>query len=192
MSLESSEVVVAGTGHVWRAPLNTSMPTNASTAVTEANWTELGYTTEDGVQFNFDRQIKEITGWQSFDPLRIIVTSIPKEITATFQQFNQNTLSHALGGGTWSGSSPNFSMVPAATNFLDQFAYIVEFTDTYTYRFCFYKAQVTSAFQFQTSRSDSIHLATTVKVLDPGNAFASPWFFQTTDPNLGDYTQAGS
>jgi hypothetical protein len=192
MSLESSEVVVAGTGHVWRAPLNTAIPTNASTAVTEANWTELGYTTEDGVQFNFDRQTNEIMGWQSYEPLRIVVTSIPKEITATFQQFNQNTLSHALGGGTWSGTSPNFSMVPPTTSFLDQFAYIVEFTDTYTYRWIFYKAQVISAFQFQTSRTDNVKLQATVKVLDPGNAFASAWLFQTSDPNLGDYTQAGS
>lgn len=193
MSLETSEIVVGATGNIWRAPIGTAVPTNITATVNEALWTELGYTTEDGVQFNFDRQTTDIMGWQSYDPLRVIVTSIPKEVTTTFQQFNQNTLSHALGGGTWSGTSPNFSMVPPATSFIDTFMYIIQFQDgSNTYRFIFYKAQVNSAFQFQTSRTDDVKLAVTAKILDPGAGFASTWLLQTNDANLGDYTQAGS
>lgn len=193
MSLESAEVVVGSTGHIWRGVLGTAFPTNISTAVNETLWTELGYTTEDGVGFNFDRSVNEVMGWQSYDPLRIIVESIPKEITTEFLQFNQNTWSTAAGGGTWSGSSPNFTYEPPDPSVLDQFALIVEFTDgSNSYRFGFPQVQVTSAFDFSTSRSEAISLPVTFKVLAPVVSTDKPFTFWTNDANLGDPLQAGS
>lgn len=193
MSLESNEVVVGGSGHIWRGVLGTTFPTNVSTVVNEALWTELGYTTEDGIGFNFDRNVNEVMAWQSFDPLRIIIESIPKEITAEFLQFNQNTLNTALGGATWTGTTPNYSMTPVNPDVLDQFALITEFTDgLLTYRFGFPKVQVTSAFDFSTSRSDPISLPVTFKVLAPPLSTDKPFTFWTNDDNLGSALLAGS
>lgn len=193
MSLESSEVVVGGTGHVWRAPVGTAFPTNISTAVNEALWTELGYTTEDGVHFAFGRNVNEIMGWQSYDPLRIIVTSVPRSIKATFLQFNQNTWNTAMGGGTWTEpTNNNFLYVPPSPGTLDQFAYIVEWTDgSLSYRFCARKVQVIDPIEFDLKRTDPINLPINVKVL-AADAGANPFDFYTNDENLGDYTLAGS
>lgn len=192
MSLESSEVAVGATGHIWRAPVGTAFPTNISTAVNESLWTELGYTTEEGVRFTFGRETNEVGAWQSYDPVRIISTKIPKEIAHDFLQFNQNTWATAMGGGTWTGTSPNFEYTPPAESYVDQFAEIIEFTDgDSSYRFCYRKVQNMSGVEFSLTRENPVVLPVTVKVLAADGGL-SPFVFQTNDADLGDATQAGS
>lgn len=192
MSLESSEVVVGSTGHLWRAAVGTAFPTNISTAVNETLWTELGYTSTEGVGFNFGRETNEVEAWQSYDPLRVISTKIPKEISAEFLQFNQNTWATAMGGGTWTGSAPNFVYEPPDESFIDEFALIVEFSDgDDDYRFCYRKVSNMSGIEFSTSRENPIMLPVTVKVLAADGGL-KPFIFQTNDTNLGDATLAGS
>lgn len=192
MSLEANEVAVAGTGNIWRAPVGTAFPTNISTAVNETLWTELGYTTEEGARFSFTRNITEFMGWQSMDVLRILTTATPREIAFDFAQFNQNTWATAMGGGTWTGSSPNFEYAPPAASAVDEFALIVGATDgSDHYRWCFRKVMNQSGVDFSLTRSNPIILPVTVKVLAADGGLG-PFIFQTDDPNLGDATQAGS
>lgn len=193
MSLEASEVAVAGIGYLWRAPVGTAFPANISTVVNETLWTELGYTAPDGVKFSFGRDVKEVFGWQSRDPLRIITTQTPREIDATFLQFNQNTWLTAMGGGTWTEpTADNFLYVPPDDDVEDEFAYIVQAEDgTDLYRWCFRKVQNMSGVDFGLTREDAIMLPVKVKVLSADGG-AKPFDFQTNDPNLGDATAAGS
>jgi len=58
MAVAGSEVRVAGSGHVYLAPVGTAMPTD--TAALPADWVDLGYVTEDGVMFNFDRETEDL------------------------------------------------------------------------------------------------------------------------------------
>jgi hypothetical protein len=193
MSLESSEVVVGLTGHIYRAPVGTAFPTNISTAVNDALWTELGYVTEDGVTFNFGREVQEIMAWQSFDPLRVIPTAIPKTIAWVPRQLNQNTFATAMGGGTWSEGTPgNYEYEPPDESDVDEFALIVEFADgDQNYRFCYRKVMNQEGVEFVVNRQDSINLSTSVKVL-AADAGAKPFIFQTDDANLGEFAEAGS
>lgn len=193
MSLEASELAVAGTGHVWRAPVGTAFPADISTPVNEVAWIELGYTTVDGVKFNFGRDVNEIYAWQSRDPLRIIIKTTPRTIDATFIQFNQNTWVTAMGGGTWTTpTAGNYLYQPPAADAEDRFAYIVEASDgADKYRWCFRVVQNLSAFDLVLKREDVVMLPVSVKVLAADGGLA-PFDFQTNDPNLGDATQAGS
>lgn len=194
MTLEASEIAVAGTGHVWRAPVGTAFPANIDTAVSEPSWTELGYTSTGGVRFSFGRNVKEVMGWQRRDALRIITVDTPRTIAVDFLQFNQNTWSTALGGGSWTEATPdNYEYTPPADDEVDEFAYIVEAEDDgEKYRWCFYKVSNQSGVDFALTRENPIMLPVTVKVLAPDDATLRPFKFQTTDPNLGDYTAAGS
>lgn len=193
MSLETSEIVVGSFGHVYRAPLGTSFPTNIGTAVNDVNWVELGYLTEEGVRFNFGREVNEFMGWQSYDPLRVLITSVPKEISFDFAQFNANTLMTALGGGSLSESpANNFQYEPPEESYLDQFQLIVAWEDgTLDYRMCFRKVQNMGGVEFALTRDTPIILPVTVKVL-AADAGAKPFFLQTTDSNVGDFVDAGS
>lgn len=193
MALDASEVAVGGDGNVWRAPVGTAFPTNISTAVNEILWTELGYLTEEGVRFNFGRETNEIGAWQSFDPVRVVVTEVPKEISHDLRQLNQNTWATAMGGGTWAGSAPNYEYTPPLPSFIDEFSEIVEFRDgDEKYRFCFHRVIVSSPLEFNTVRDDALTLPVTIQVLAPPSGITRAWFWQTTDANLGDATQAGS
>jgi hypothetical protein len=190
MALEAEELFVAGTGHIYRAPLGTAFPASISVPVA-APWVDLGYASEEGARFSFGRDVNEIMGWQSQDPLRIVTTSIPKEITVDLMQLNQNTWKTALGGGTWSEPSPGeYEWTPPSESFTDEFAMIVEGTDNdRNFRFCFYRVMNMSGVEFAMVRENPIMLPITVKVLSNDNG---SYFVQTDDANLGDIAEAAS
>lgn len=193
MSLEPDEITVAGTGRIWRAPVATAFPTNITAAVNEPTWTELGYTKPDGVKFSFGREVTKVMGWQTRDALRIITTNIPKSISATFLQFNQNTWATAIGGGTWTEpTAGNFLYAPPADDSIDEFAYIVECSDgAFVYRWCFRKVANTSGVDFSLTRENPIELPISVEVLAADGGLV-PYFLQTNDSNLGRFSDSGS
>lgn len=194
MSLETSEVVVGGTGHIWRSPIGTAFPTDISVAVNDALWTELGYTDEDGVKVTHERNVQEIMGWQSMDPLRVLIQSVPKSIAFNLRQTNQNTWATAMGGGTWSTpGAGKYHYDPPADSFVDGMQLIVEWADgSLAYRLAYRNVINEAGIEFDVNRQDSIKFATTLKALASPTAGQASWFFDTNDANLGDYTQAGS
>lgn len=192
MSLEPAETVVGSTGHIWRAPVGTAFPTNITAEVDETLWTDLGYVTEEGPRFNFGRETNELMAWQSYDPIRMLIAKVPKEIQHDFLQWNMNTLATAMGGGTWTGTDPNYQYEPPDESYIDFFAEIIEIVDgDYSFRFCFRKVQNTSGVEFAATRDSAMILPVTVKVLAADDG-AKPFLIQTNDPNLGDATEAGS
>jgi hypothetical protein len=97
VGLDPTQIFVAGTGAVWTAPADTVLP---ATPPPIAPWINNGYTTEDGILFTFQRTVDQIKGWQSFDPLRMIVTEAPKLVKFSLMQATATNLILALGGGT--------------------------------------------------------------------------------------------
>lgn len=194
MSLESSEVRVTGTGHVYVAPVGTPFPANVSVAPSHAaGWRELGYCSEAGARFTFGREINNIMAWQSYDPVRKVVTSVPKSVAFDLQQWNQFTVQLALGGGTVSEpTSGQYLYEPPDESFLDERALIVEGVDgDYTYRFCYRKALNESGVEFAFVRSDPVLFPITMGIL-AADGGAKPFFIQTDDPNIGELLEAGS
>ena len=116
MALDPDQLVVTGSGRVYAGTVGVStIPTNVSAAIDVAGtdgWVELGYTSEAGVSFSFGRDSKEIKGWQSRNPLRQVVTGTPSSFKCELLQWNHATLRLALGGGSITGSNPNFSVHP--------------------------------------------------------------------------------
>ena len=102
MALAADEVFVAGGGHVYIADIGATEPTDTTTPW-DADWVELGYTTDAGVTITPGQTITDIPAWQSRYPVRKIVTAETFDVAFSLLQWNQDTLSLAFRGGTWVG-----------------------------------------------------------------------------------------
>ena len=174
MALDASEIVVAGTGAVYRAPVGTSAPNDVGSALS-SSWVELGYVTEDGTKLMFERSTENIMGWQSYQPLRTIVTEIPIGVEAALLQWNTTTVKTALGGGTFDATSTGVKYEPPVESFVDEFALVIEATDQYDYRFVFPRVMVTDTVELAFVRSEPAALPLKMSVLaapDGGKSFA--------------------
>lgn len=193
MSLEPEEIVVAGNGHLWRAPVGTAFPVNIDTAVDETLWAELGFTSEAGPRFTFGRETTSIKGWQSRDPLRIITTATPRSIKADLMQLNQYTFNTAMGGGTWSTQSAGlYKWTPPAPEFVDEFALIVELIDgAEKVRFCYRKVYNQSATEIAAVNNAALMLPVDFAVLTADGG-ADPFEVYTNIDDLGLLTASGS
>lgn len=194
MALESSEVRVTGTGHAYVAPLGTAIPAGIDSPLTHAaGWVELGYTTEEGARFSFGREVNRVMGWQAFDPLRIVVTQVPKSVSVDLLQWNQHTVSLAMGGGTFSEpSAGQYEYEPPDESFVDERMFAIEGIDgDYTYRFIYRKALNESGVDFAFVRADPVVFPVTMSIL-AADAGAKPFVLQTDDPNVGLIAEAAS
>lgn len=193
MSLETAEIPVFGSGHVYTAPVGTAFPANISAAVNQAaGWKDHGYTTVEGVRFSFARESTDLEAWQSFDPVRTLITKVPKTVSFDLLQWNQFTIQLALGGGTVTGADPNYEYSPPDPSFVDDRALIIEGTDDdKTYRFCYRKALNKSGIDFAMVRTNASPLAITMSILAADND-ADPFIIQSNDDNFGLLADAGS
>lgn len=194
MALESSEVRVAGTGQLFVAPLGTTIPASVVTPLSHnAGWIDLGYADEDGVDFSFSRDVNEINAWQSFDPIRTIVTKVPKEVSAKLLQSNQHVLLLAFGGGTVTETATGYYRYdPPADSFVDERMFAVEFVDgSYTYRIVYRKATNQAGIEFTWKKGEPVLYPITMKVL-AADSGAKSFSLYTDDPNVGLLTSAAS
>lgn len=194
MSLEAEEVRVAGTGHIYVAPVDTAFPTSITAAVSHAaGWRELGYATKEGARFAFGREVNSIMGWQSFDPLRKIITALPKTVAFDLMQTNQNTWALGMGGGTFTEpSAGEYEYEPPDEDYVDHRALIVEMSDgDYDYRLCFRKALNENGVDFAFVRTDPLVFPITMGILAADGGL-KPFLVQTNDPNFGELVEAGS
>lgn len=73
MALTADNVVVGITGRVYVGPTATAAPTSSS-SVLAGGFVDLGYVSEDGVEFATERSTNQIRAWQNADLVREVVT----------------------------------------------------------------------------------------------------------------------
>lgn len=196
MALDPDQIVVAGAGRVYTGTVGVStIPVNVSAAIDQSGtdgWVELGYTSEKGVSFSFGRDTKEIKGWQSRNTLRQVVTGTPSKFSCELMQLNHATVRLALGGGSVTGTNPNFNYTPPPASFRDERAFIVEGYDgDFTYRFVFRKGINVATADLAFVREDAVMLPIEVSILDD-DAAENPWGLQTNDPEIGSFALVGT
>lgn len=160
----TQDVVVAGTGAVYVAPEDTALP--ADLAAPPVAWTDIGYVSEDGVQFTFDRNQEEINAWQVSTPVRVLVTSEPISIAFELLQFDRETLMLAFRGGTITGAAAPFKYEPPDAGSNDVRALLVDAVDGDSkFRFAFPRVSISDAVEMSLVRSDATRLPLTFQVL---------------------------
>ena len=183
MALDADEVVVAGGGAVYVAPVGTAGPTDIATAL-NVSFDHLGYISEDGVAITPGMDVADVNAWQSFYPVRRTVTGRTLEIGFTLLQWNEDSITLAFGGGTVAtvaGPPAVYTYTPPAPEDLDYRAVVVEWEDgTKGYRLHVPKAMVSDTGALSLNRSDPAGLELTFSVV--GSDGAQPFSLITNDP----------
>jgi hypothetical protein len=179
MAQDATKVRVALTGKVWLGKSESvTMPANITAAVSSTDFDDLGFTTEDGVTFTFGKNVTDIMGWQSSDPLRKLLTAEPKSVEFVLRQMERATFLSAFGG-TITGTDPNFEWAPPAPGTLAVRPLIVEFTDDdIDYRFIYRRCSDEAEKKVQLLRTDAVNLPANYAVLA---ASPNAWIVQTND-----------
>lgn len=106
MANDAGNIVVAATGKVSVAPLGTTLPTDATTAL-DAAFNELGYIDENGVQFSPSLTVQDVPAWQSLSPVRTLLTQYDIEASFTAMEWIEDVLVLAFGGGVFTDNLDN-------------------------------------------------------------------------------------
>jgi hypothetical protein len=159
MAQDATQVVVAGSGNVYVGPLTTPEP-NTEVATPDTDWVDLGYTTPDGVTFSLARTVTDIDAWQSFDPIRKIVSGIVTSLAFSLRQWNVENLPFALGGGVVTEESAGeYLFTPPDPSEIDERSMLLRWIDNDKhYQLYVPKGIVTGTATFQMTRSDAVNL----------------------------------
>lgn len=178
---DATKVRVALTGHIWVGDESLTIPPDVETDPTGAD--DLGYTSEDGVTFTIGREVEDIPGWQSMEPLRRIVTAEPKTAAFTLRQTERATILNSLGGTiteTVAGSGlfrwePDEGNIPVKV-------LLIDFIDgDVKYRFGFRRAQQLGEIETNFVRNAAVDWPNEWSCL-AGPAGLKAWFIDTNDP----------
>ncbi|GAA4905232.1 phage tail protein [Streptomyces coeruleoprunus] len=173
----SSEIRVAGTGRILVGAVNAPAPTVFSATPSAdwgSQWTDLGYTSTDGVTFSKKDKLDPVETWQSISPARFIYADRDLTLKFSMLQFNEDTLPFFLGGAKSDFRSPSTGVytydVPDGPTF-DERALGLEFTDgkQVTYRFVIPRGQVTATDDIKLARKSAAMLGVTFTALSPGD-----------------------
>lgn len=177
---DANELVVAGTGQVYVAPVGTALPTTP-TASLNAAFVGLGYTSEDGVSISVEPEITDFPAWQSRQPVRRELTNQAISVSFSLLQWNETNVPLAFGGGTISGSGPYRYDFPTGDDALDERAMVVDVQDGERHmRFVLPRGNVTDSVEAQFVRTEAAVLPITFSVLEPIGGGA-PGYFLTDD-----------
>lgn len=89
--------VLTGPGLLYAAPLGTTEPTDATTALPGA-WREVGYT-DEGSTFSYELNTEQVEVAETLDPIRQVNTSRTITIAFAMAEMSRRNLALALNAG---------------------------------------------------------------------------------------------
>lgn len=180
--IDSGEVTLAPNGHIYVAPLGSTMPTNVTTALTSA-WADLGYADEDGVSITPSVETNDINAWQSAVPVKTTLTTVGLELQFKLLQTNQATTGFFLFGDDWTGNVSDIaSLVLSSDPSLNEVSLVIEWEDDEgnTNRLLIPRGIVTDREAVQLVRNDAVKYGITFRVLDSSGTLAT-WLSDNPD-----------
>jgi len=179
MAQDATEVVVGANGDVYVAPVGTNLPLDVDDALDPAFSEALGFTSEDGVTATDGKTTENIGAWQSFYPLRTLVTERNFTVAFVLRQWNQDTVSLAFGGGTFTATGSHTTYTPPDPAYIDERVLIVDWEDgDDQFRLVVPRTIVSEDVETQITRTAAADLSITMTVLAPAEG-NEPWLFMT-------------
>lgn len=183
MTQTAEEVRVGADGQIYVADVGTTLPTSVDDSLDGAFSSALGFVSEDGVTITDGKTVTDIGAWQSFYPIRELVTAREFSVAFSLRQWNRDTIALAFGGGTFTDlGTPDTQYSPPDAATLDERALVVDYQDgDVNYRLVVPRCLATETVTAQLARASAADLPITMKVLAP-TAGTDPWFMLTDDP----------
>lgn len=179
----STEVVVGANGRIFVAPTSATGPNDISDINSlAAQFIELGYVSEDGAKITDSKTIEDIGAWQSFYPLRRIVTAREFTVEFAMRQWNDVNVSFAFGGGTVAATGvTGWSYTPPDPSTIDERSLVLWWADgSKQYMLYIPRGIATSNTEANLTRTAAADLAITFSALSSGVTAAYQLF--TNDP----------
>lgn len=176
----ADSLVVANNGQVYVAPLGTALPTTP-TATLNAAFVGLGLINEDGATITVNPDFTDFMSWQAQQPVRSQRTALNVQAAFGLQQWDENTVPLALGGGSVSNPSGSIYRydLPDETATIDDRALVIDAKDgSENHRWVFPKAHATESVETQYRRSAEAILPITMRILAPSTG-GSPGYYLT-------------
>ena len=178
----ASELIVAAKGTLSVAPFGTALPTDSTTALNAA-FVDVGYVTDAGVTLTATPTVTDIGAWQKLTPIRKIVTNRAFTAAAQLEQWNQETIALAFGGGTWTmvtAGAYKYSP-PNDGDALTDYSVVIDAQDgTKSFRYVIFKANVTDAITTNLVNTAAATFPVTFSALTPDNQTNSWCFYSAT------------
>jgi hypothetical protein len=127
MTLDATQIRVAGTGAIWLAPVGSTLPTDSTTAL-DAAYHNLGYA-KTGFTVTPSLKTTPVMGWQSTQILRLINTELSRKYGFELQQTNIDTAALAWGGTVVPGTAGVYSItIPSAVTTMEH-SLVIDWSD---------------------------------------------------------------
>lgn len=169
---DAAEVIVAGSGQVWFAPVGTTLPDvgDDPTSGLDTAFVPAGFLTEDGPTLSVGSEVTDFMAWQSRTAIRREKQTQDIQFSFVLQQWNSENISFAFGGGSVQDEGGGIwsYTFPEADDALDERALVVDAVDgDVNYRFVLPRGNVTEAVETQFTRTATAQLPVTFKALQP-------------------------
>lgn len=162
--LSGANVAVAGSGHIYTAPIGTTLPT-ALTAPAGA-WVEVGYTTDAGATLTQAVNTTDLYTWQDVAAVRVLTTQRTLTVNAELMEYTPANIITALGGGTFtSGASTGTLDLPILGSNAITMMILDAVDGAYTWRYIFTRVQVDGSVATNLQKGASADLPVTWTVL---------------------------
>jgi hypothetical protein len=175
--------VLVGTGAKFYVGMDDATAPVDSDADLTTGWQDLGYVSEDGCTIRFGATSEGVPVWQSSTPVRTIKQETESQLEIALMQWFGDALIVAFGGGTVTGTSPDFKYeAPKGGDALRIHRLAVGWTDKgYFYRVYVPRAQLADVTEAQVIRTEAADIPLTFSMLEPGGG-ESPWTLLSNDP----------
>lgn len=173
---DATQLVVAGSGDIWVAPVGTTLPEEYDDVLHGA-FRKVGFVKEDGLSYSSTPQVEEFFGWQSRYALRRELTGVEVMFNYSMLQWNDENIVLAFGGGEVVEVSPgSYRYNPLGDGSqLDELSMIFDWNDGgKLFRVVVPRGNVTDAVEVQLTRTQLAELPVSYKVL--GTAGQDPWY----------------
>jgi hypothetical protein len=169
MALDATEVRVGITGQLYKAPLGTAAPPDATTALAAA-YVGLGYVSEDGVTENWDDSVDNIVAWQNATTVRSATTESTGTLELTLIQTNRDVLEAFHRGSTVTEPSPGEFQIDVKPIVADPSAWVLDVVDGLKLiRIFCGNAEVTERGEIMYANGDPIGFPLTITVYPDAN-----------------------
>lgn len=163
MATDATKVLVGAGGKIYRAPLGTTLPTDATTALDVA-FVELGHITEDGVTESNDKSTSNIKNWYGA-VVRESTTEQNYKLGFAMMQTDANTLETYYGDTTATDTAWKVAAVQGIRE-----SWIIDAVDgDKTRRLVVPDGQVTDAGDITSATEDAITYPVTVTTYPDGS-----------------------